>query len=123
MDGAELKKFREKLISRKDAIFATVEHLEEANQKMTEEITERRHLDWLDQAWDENEIRLLDRLNDTYRSEVEKINIALQRIGSGSYGLCLACHQLIENGRLEAYPETEFCLECQDTREKFEKGL
>lgn len=123
MDRVELKKFREKLISRKGAIFGTVKHLDEAKLTMTEEMAERRHLDWLDQAWDENEIRLLDRLNDTYRSEVEKINVALQRIASDSYGLCLACHQSIEEGRLEACPESEFCLECQDTREKFAKAI
>lgn len=118
MDSISLKHYQEKLLNRREEILAGVRHLEKENQ----ELSGKKHLDWLDQAWDENELRLLDRLNEGYLSELRRIETALERISSGKYGLCSACHQPMEKARLEAFPETGFCLECQDLREKFEKA-
>lgn len=118
MDNGALESYRQKLLKRKEQILAAVSHLERENQ----EVAGKRHLDWLDQASDENEIRLLDRLGEGYLKELGRIEMAQHRISSGSYGLCLACHQPIEKGRLEASPETEFCLQCQDLRERFERA-
>jgi RNA polymerase-binding transcription factor DksA len=42
------------------------------------------------------------------------------RLDTQMYGLCRACHQDIELARLEAFPEAEFCVACQDMREKVE---
>ena len=78
-------------------------------------------MEWLDQARDENELRLLDRLSETYLREMQKIEKALGRIPAETYGLCLACHHPIEKERLAIFPETEFCLGCQDMREQFER--
>lgn len=117
MDTIKLRSYHEKLQKRKAEILGTVKRLEEENH----EIIGQRHFDWLDQAQDENEIRLLDRLSDSYLKEMGRIELALGRMLAGTYGLCLACHQPIEKGRLETFPETEFCLECQDLRERFER--
>jgi RNA polymerase-binding transcription factor DksA len=38
---------------------------------------------------------------------------ALERIRSGTYGVCASCHGPIHRERLEALPETEVCLKCQ----------
>ena len=118
MDTIQLKKFQERLLKRRQQIMGTLNHLAEKAQ----EVTGQRHFDWLDQARDENEMRLLGRLNDGYLLEVEKIQMALERITSGIYGLCLACHQPIENTRLEIFPEAEFCMGCKEMRERFEKA-
>ena len=118
MDTIRAKKFQERLLKRRKEILGTLDHLGEENRTMTGQ----RHFDWLDQAWDENEARLLDRLSEGYLRELGIINMALGRILSGSYGLCLACHQPIEKARLDTFPETEFCLRCQELRERFEKA-
>ena len=117
MDTIKIRKYQEKLLRRRRQVLTTVKHLEEGNG----EVTGQRHFDWLDQAWGESEIRLLDRLNDTYLRELGEIETALGRALSGTYGLCLACHQPIEKRRLDIFPETEFCLACQDLRERFER--
>ncbi len=90
--------------------------LDEENAKLTEE----KQLDWLDQASDENEIRLLDRLSEGYSRELARIEVALGRILTECYRLCLACHQPIEKGRLDTFPEADFCSRCQEIREAFE---
>ncbi len=118
MDTIQVKKYHEKLLKRRKEILGTLNHLEEENQK----IVGQRHFDWLDQAWDENEARLLDRLSAGYLRELGGIDMALGRILSGTYGLCLACHQPVEKARLDTFPQTEFCLGCQEIREKFEKA-
>jgi len=118
MDTIRVKKFQERLLKRRKEILGTLNHLREENRTMTGQ----RHFDWLDQAWDENEARLLDRLSEGYLRELGRIDMALGRILSGTYGLCLACQQPIEKARLDTFPETEFCLGCQEMREKFEKA-
>lgn len=118
MDATSLKRYREKLAKRNAQILAAVRNL----QKEYQDVAGERHFDWLDQAADENEIRLLDRLNEGYLRELGRIELAQRRISLGSYGFCLGCHRPIEKTRLEAFPETEFCLECQDLREQFERA-
>lgn len=117
METIKVRRYQEKLLKRRTEILATVKRLEEENH----EIVGQRHFDWVDQAWDENEMRLLDRLTDSYLQEMGRIEMALGRMLAGTYGLCLACHRPIERGRLETFPETEFCLGCQDLRERFER--
>ena len=118
MDATSLKHYREKLAKRREQILVAVRNLE----RETQEVTGKRHFDWLDQAADESEIRLLDRLNEGYLRELGRIERAQRRVSAGDYGLCLGCHQPIERARLEASPVTEFCLECQDMRERFERA-
>lgn len=44
---------------------------------------------------------------------------ALQRIAEGTYGMCLACEELVLAKRLIAVPHALFCMPCQ---ERFENG-
>ncbi|MBI3059140.1 MAG: hypothetical protein HYY81_07520 [Deltaproteobacteria bacterium] len=96
MDAASLRRYEEKLLKRKEQVLAAMAHLEKEKQ----ELLGQKHLDWLDQAWDENEMRVLERLNDGYLRELGKIEMAEGRISSESYEGCLACHQPIEKARL-----------------------
>lgn len=45
------------------------------------------------------------------------IDAALRALKSGRYGLCRSCEEAISLRRLEARPETPFCIECQTERE------
>jgi RNA polymerase-binding transcription factor DksA len=118
MDAISLRKYQEKLRSRKKQVLSTLSHLEEEDRA----VTGQRHFDWLDQARDESDSQLLQRLSDGYLYELARLDTALGRILAGTYGLCLACHHPIENGRLDIFPETEFCADCQDMRERVERA-
>jgi DnaK suppressor protein len=118
MNAFQLERQREKLLKRRKQILQTIRSLEKENQ----ELAEQEHFDWLDRSWNLNESRLLNRLSDGYLREAEKIETALRRILVGTYGLCIACHEPIEKRRLELFPEAEFCHDCQDMRERFEKA-
>ena len=113
MNAAILTRCEERLLRRKDQIRAVLARIE----KETQELTEERALDWLDQARDESDVRLRDHLSDGYLDELGQVQMALRRIVTGRYGFCIACHEPIEAGRLELFPATEFCSGCQAMRE------
>jgi RNA polymerase-binding transcription factor len=50
-------------------------------------------------------------------NELRDVEAALQRIRTGSYGVCDTCGDDIERERLEAYPAAERCVDCERDRE------
>lgn len=46
-------------------------------------------------------------------TELEELDSAMQRLDAGTYGLCEACGQPINEERLEAMPATRYCVEDQ----------
>ena len=85
------------------------------------------NLRWLDtnvetemeeEGQEENIARLLARLDDRDRVELEAIDRAMARIETGDYGRCAACGTLIPETRLAALPATDSCLACAQERER-----
>lgn len=64
----------------------------------------------------EKEQRLSLELN--LRNLLEDIERALHRMDIGTYGVCESCRLPIEEGRLEALPHANFCLECTERHSK-----
>ena len=69
---------------------------------------------------DLQEAALADLLVDVRLAEIERdaeelrdIDGALQRIATGTYGICIRCGEPIGRARLEAYPTAKRCLTCQ----------
>jgi DnaK suppressor protein len=52
------------------------------------------------------------------RSLLHQIEVALERIRDGTYGMCDACGGDIQPRRLEALPWTMCCLRCQEIVER-----
>jgi RNA polymerase-binding protein DksA len=50
--------------------------------------------------------------------ELQRIDGALQRIASGSYGICVSCGEDIPRTRLDAEPTAARCVKCQSLYEK-----
>jgi DnaK suppressor protein len=48
------------------------------------------------------------------RSELEKINAALERIERKEYGICTECKKPISAERIKAIPFTEHCIDCAE---------
>jgi DnaK suppressor protein len=46
-------------------------------------------------------------------SKLKNINLALEKIKKGNYGICEKCGQQIPLGRLKISPEARFCLKCK----------
>ena len=52
------------------------------------------------------------------RTVLRLIEAALKRISDGSFGICVACDEEIQDQRLQALPWTQFCLRCQGELEE-----
>ncbi|MBM4177406.1 TraR/DksA C4-type zinc finger protein [Candidatus Gribaldobacteria bacterium] len=52
-------------------------------------------------------------LERTLENELKKVDFALDKIKKNKYGVCDKCQKTIPKGRLEAYPQAEFCAKCQ----------
>jgi RNA polymerase-binding transcription factor DksA len=51
------------------------------------------------------------------RAQQERVRAALARVDAGTYGQCVDCGRELPDERLEARPEAERCVDCQQKAE------
>lgn len=76
-----------------------------------------------DRASLESERNLTLRIRDRERKLRNKIDDALARIETGTFGVCEVCGEEIGPERLEARPVTTLCINCKESQEKDESRL
>jgi DnaK suppressor protein len=54
---------------------------------------------------------------------VNALSAALDRLNEGQYGTCVECGEAIAPARLQALPEVQTCVRCQDRIERYGKQL
>ena len=69
--------------------------------------------DWIDQSSQESEIHVRLAMQQTDSKLLRAVEEAMQRLGSGVYGICQECENEISPARLEAVPWTRVCIECK----------
>ncbi|MEK6692075.1 MAG: RNA polymerase-binding protein DksA [Nitrospirota bacterium] len=74
-----------------------------------------------DQATAESDRSFLLRLRGREQKLLKKIENAIEKIDSGTYGVCETCGEKISIKRLEARPVTTLCIECKTKQEEEEK--
>ena len=67
-----------------------------------------------DQASGTNEVHIQLKLKQTDAKILQAIEEALERLDSGSYGLCRDCGEDIAAARLNAIPWTRVCIGCKE---------
>jgi len=118
MDSEQLQRFRTLLENMKRDIVSDVEQTisEMTDQQFnTPDITDRATLE-SDRSF---ELRLRSR----EQHLLEKINEAIERINSGTYGICEDCEEAIGIKRLEARPVATHCIDCKIKQEQRERNL
>ena len=73
-----------------------------------------RQGDMADQASGTNEVHIQLKLQQTDAKILQAIEEALERLSSGSYGVCRDCGEDIAPARLNAIPWTRVCIECKE---------
>ena len=63
------------------------------------------------------------RIRDREHKLIKKIKKTLDRIDSGTFGICESCGEDIAIERLKARPVTTQCIECKTKEEAMEKAL
>lgn len=81
---------------------------DESYNRLADEVADTGDQSWADLVSDVN---LAEVTRDV--DEIRDIDVALQRLKEGSYGICVDCGQKINPERLEANPAAVRCLEDQ----------
>ena len=105
---------RQRLTTQRDEILAMYEHDVKAGQEASDEGSD----DIVDRANNAYSRELLFSLSDGERHTLLRIEEALQRTESGTYGICTNCGNEIRPGRLKAMPWARYCIDCQELAEK-----
>lgn len=74
-----------------------------------------------DQASAEIDRNFMLRLKGRERQLLKKIDEAIEKIDTGTYGICETCGEAINIKRLDARPVTTMCIECKTEQEEEEK--
>jgi DnaK suppressor protein len=114
---SKLVAIKKKLLKQREDLLA------EAGQTLNSKIsTEKESFpDPTDQAVAELDNNFLLRLRGREQKLLKKIDEAISRIDTGTYGVCESCGGEISVKRLEARPVTTLCIECKTRQEEEEK--
>jgi len=109
-----LEVLRERLLARRRAIMDRVARtdsaLDELDHSVPSEVEE--------EAQELNQARLVARLGQHGRAEIEAIDTAITRMERGDYGSCGDCEEPIDIERLEVLPTARLCTTCAEANER-----
>ena len=115
------RKIKEKLENEKAAIEKELKKFAKEDEKLNGD-WDTRYPHWdgeagsagLEKAADEvEEYSTLLPIEYSLEIRLKNINLALEKIKEGKYGICENCGKKIDKKRLEVCPEARFCLKCQ----------
>lgn len=114
-----LKTAKTSLLQMRAQVLAGIEHDAQYNREGTKD----EGMDAYDLASEERDRDISLILSDRDRLKLQAIDDALERIKSGSYGLCEVCELDIAEERLKALPFTRLCISCQSDQEREAKQM
>ena len=114
----DIKKLRETLIRRRDAMKRALK----GDLSLLQELHQQKTGDFLDAAADSVQDELNSQLVEVESRELNAIEEALLRISDGRYGKCEACNKSIPMTRLRAIPYATDCIDCRRLQEQQRKG-
>ena len=119
LNKRDLNKYRKLLESKRKGV------IENAQKTLTEDMTvDPNDLpDEMDLASAEYLQSFNFRLRGREKTHLKKIDLALRKIGDGTFGICDECEESISKKRLEARPETTLCIRCKEDQERDEKAF
>ena len=116
MKKTSLVKLKKLLINRRREMLEQVAHLEFEKEELRQ-----RFIESIDTAQKEDLARLVHKLEERGKEEIGEIELALNKMSSGRYGLCELCGKSIPFKRLKILPATRLCRKCSQKYEKDQK--
>ncbi len=122
MNKKEAKVFYDILIKKREALLKGIEHiandaLKTSQRDATGDLS-AYSLHMADVATDNYDREFSLGLADNEQKLLNRINAAIERIDSNTFGLCEVCEKKIAKARLKAVPYAELCVPCQEKQEK-----
>ena len=110
---------RQILVRRRDALRRALA----GDLSSLRELRQQTSGDMLDAAMDTAQDEISSQLAEVESRELTHIEIALERMRDGNYGLCEGCNEGIPMARLQALPYATMCIQCQREAEKAGNSL
>ncbi|NNE79596.1 MAG: TraR/DksA family transcriptional regulator [Silicimonas sp.] len=81
-------------------------------EKIEDTLDDEPPKDWEDRAAERQGDEVLEAMGQHDLEELRRIDAALARHAAGEYGACVQCGEDIAPARLNAVPDTPFCVKC-----------
>ena len=114
MNKIKLNQFRSQLKSIRVELLGDVK---KSNQHVKESET-GQIADISDYAARTYNRQLEGELDEQEWQKLKQVDVAIEKISEGDYGVCTQCEDSIPEARLEVVPFTEFCTQCLSEMEK-----
>lgn len=114
IDKKTLTKFKKVLLKEREQIVGEVKQTYTSSQEMGQDGIQ----DIGDEAANIYNKQILLSLNESERMRLQEVDEALDRMASGSYGICEECGEPISLKRLEVRPVAKYCVACLSKMEK-----
>ncbi len=105
---------RQVLVKRRDALRKALA----GDLSLLKELRAQTSGDMVDAALDSVQDEISSQLAEVESRELARIEIALERMREGQYGVCEACGTSIPMARLNALPYATLCIKCQRELER-----
>ncbi len=89
-----------------------LESIRKRTDKVEASLHRARDHDSQERAIEAENDEVLEHLDASGLEEIEAIEQALQRIESGTFGVCVVCRETVAPARLEALPFARTCIKC-----------
>ena len=122
MNKRELEEFRRMLLELKRKLTNNINHLQDGALRTAGEsmgdLSDLPTEHMADRGSDNFAQDLMVRILQDCDAEVCDINLALEKIEEGTYGLCESCSEPISRKRLKALPFARLCIACKQEEER-----
>jgi DnaK suppressor protein len=122
LTAAEIEKFRQILIAKRNEILGNVTVMEDETFKKERSELSSMPFHMADAGSDNFEQEFALDLMDSEKKMLVEINDALRRIDDGVFGVCEGNGESIPKARLNAIPWARFCVACAELNEKCHLG-
>jgi len=110
----EINELKDKLIQKTETIKSNIQKA----QKEIELMRNQSPTDEGDYAVLINDTSIEDTLIAKQIKELKEIEVALDKITNGNYGICEMCEEPIGVDRLRVKPHAKFCISCREINEQ-----
>jgi len=117
LSDKQVEKIKEKLLSEKEKITMREESVSVSPSKSTFQLNTDELSDPVDEACANVQVAHDLRFKSREIFYLKKINLALEKIKEGTFGLCKDCDSEISCERLMARPTAELCINCKESSE------
>lgn len=113
MNPKTLQLLKRELIDKKTSLNSLQNQTIKADAESEPELKDMVDRSDAEEAWFSKE-----RMTQHWKMELARIEHALQRMDSGTFGICEECEEEIPLKRLKVRPDAALCLNCQESSER-----